>query len=1106
MNGDDGISQRLSKLSPAKREYLERLLDAKRPQPTALAPLSFAQEQLWFLQQLEPDSAAYTVLHPVQFNRLQLVPLQTAVDLVVARHAALRTRFVVDGDTPFQRVEPACRVPVEQADLTGELEPHAAYRTVAAELARTTFDLEHGPLLRTVAVRLTDAEWVVLLVVHHIIVDGWSMAILVKDLKEAYLATLERRMPVLPPLPLQYADFAVQQREQQSGPGLEAMLDWWRAELRDAPTLSLPSDRQRPPVASHRGAHERLVVDGTTATALHALARQERASPFMCLLAAFGVLLSRWSTQSDIVVGAPSAGRPRAELEPVLGLFVNTLVMRLRLDGAPTFRELLRRVRRVTLAAYEHQDVPFSRLVRELAPARDPSRNPIFQVTFQLIGGEKHEFRADAEVKLDRPAVAFDLQVDISPRNDGFDVHFAYATDLFDSDTIARMAGHYGMLLRAIVNDPDTPVSGLEMLTPAERAQLAALNKTAAAIPDVCVHELVDAQARRSPGAPAIEHDGVVVSYAQLSAGADLLAARLTALGAAPDRPVALLLGRGANLVMAQLGILKAGAAYLPPDITAPPKRLAEILGRSSPLALVTTAEHIACLPTEVPPLVLLDGPPFASPPLPSAPVPGPPPLHPARPTSLAYLIATSGTTGVPKIVEVEHRSLVNLVMWHQETYAVTERDRTSLIAAVSFDASVWEIWSSLAAGATLVVPTEDVRHSPGDLLSWLARERITLCFVPTPLAEAMLAEPLPDGLRLRALLTGGDVLSAPPPQPLPFPLVNHYGPTECSVVATCTSVGADDPPGVPPPIGAPIRNVEAHILDPSGRPQPIGLPGELYLAGAALARGYHNDAAATGAAFGSDSSGRRLYRTGDCACWGADGRLRFLGRRDDQLKVRGTRVERGEVVAALRSYPAVRDAAVARHGDSLAAFVVPRDGTPPGIRELRAHLAQRLPPNIIPASYTMIAEFPLTAHGKIDYAALPAPAPMVGTHPDGTETYTERAVAAIFADLLGATSIGPEDDFFDLGGHSLLATRLVTRIHANMTVELSVRQVFEARTVRGLAAAIDTTHRRQLHDNLPALRPVPRRSYRATLDAEGELLLNDSLRAALLGQPPPGD
>jgi amino acid adenylation domain-containing protein len=1098
MSGEDEVTGRLSSLSAAKRTYLERLLEAGRLAANVMAPLSFAQEQLWFLQQFEPDSAAYTVLHPLRIEGLQPTLLQAAVDFVADRHAILRTRFVTDDDIPMQKVEPESHIPVEQVNLAGEPEPLAAYHRLAARLARSRFDLEHGPLLRVVAVRLADAEWVVLLAIHHIVVDGWSMAVLLRDLNEAYRAALERREARLAPLPLRYADYATRQREQMRGPRLEAMLNWWRSELQDAPMLNLPTDHPRPPVASHQGAHERLLVDGATTAALRALARRERASFFMCLLAAFGVLLARWSGQSDLVVGAPSAGRSRAEYEPVLGLFVNTLVMRLRLDGGPTFRRLLNRVRSVALAAYEHEDIPFSQLVRELAPARDAGRNPVFQVTFQLIGGDRNDAGLDQAFKLERPAVAFDLQVDVSPDRDGFAVHFTYATDLFTSGTIARMAGHFGMLLRGIAADPDAPIHGLEMLTPAERVQLAGWNETSAPIPDAGIHELAEARARQSPDALAIEDGGVRVSYTELAARADVLAARLVALGAGPERPVAVFLDRGADFVIAQFGILKVGAAFLPLDIAAPARRLARILASSNPAALVTVAERAAILPAEAPPLVLLDR-------------PQPPPARPpatrpaaARPDTLAYLIATSGTTGAPKIVEVEHRSLVNLAIWHQEAYAVTPGDRVSLVAAVSFDASVWEIWPCLAAGATLVVPPEDRRYSPPDLLDWLAREQITLCFAPTPLAEAMLAGPLPAGLRLRFLLTGGDVLSAPPGQPLPFAVVNHYGPTECTVVATCTAVGPADPPGVPPPIGAPIRNVQAYVLDASGQEQPIGVPGELHLAGPGLARGYHDDPVATEAAFGPRASGRRLYRTGDRACWGADGRLRYLGRLDDQLKVRGYRVERGELVAALRSHPAVRDATITRHGDSLAAFIVGQDGTRPDIRELRAHLAQRLPASVIPASYTVLDELPLTPHGKLDHAALPPPAAIVGTASGGAETDTERVVVAIFADLLGATSIGPEDDFFDLGGHSLLATRLAARIYARLAIELPVRQVFEARSVRNLAAALDIARQQGRQGDLPAPQAVRRSLYRATLDASGELVLNDSLRAALLGQTSP--
>ena len=564
---------------------------------------------MWFLQQFEPDSAAYTILQPFRVGQLQPALLQAATDLVVARHAVLRTTFVAEAGVPVQHVEPAGHIQVEQVDLQGEPEPLASYRRLAATLARARFELDRGPLLRVVAVHLTAANWVVVLVMHHIVVDSWSMGVLLRDLKEAYRAALQRREPRFAPLPQRYSDYAARQRERMGGSRLEAMLAWWRSALQDAPTLNLPADRPRPPAASHRGAHERILIDDATAAALRALARKERASSFMCLLAAFGVLLSRWSGQSDLVVGVPSAGRSRVEYEPVLGMFVNTLVIRLRLDGMPTFRELLHRVRSVALAAYEHEDVPFSQLVRELAPDRDLGRNPIFQVTFQQIGRDRNAAVPDRHLKLDRPAVAFDLEVDVSPAGNGFAVHFAYATDLFDPGTIARMAGHFGMLLQSIAADPDAPLRDLEMLTPAERVQLARWNETSASIPDAGMHELVEARARRSPGATAIEQGDVRVGYAELVARADVLAGRLTRLSAGPGRPVAIFLERGADLVIAQLAALKVGAAFLPLDITTPALRLAGILARSRPAVLVTVAEQAAVLTAETPPLVLLDDP-----------------------------------------------------------------------------------------------------------------------------------------------------------------------------------------------------------------------------------------------------------------------------------------------------------------------------------------------------------------------------------------------------------------------------------------------------------------------------------------------------------------
>jgi amino acid adenylation domain-containing protein len=1092
---DDNLARRLSGLSAAKRALLDRLLADKTPPParrrgSGPGPLSFAQERLWFLHQLDPASAAYTVFHALPFDRLDVRVLERAVDALADRHEVLRTRFVALADGPAQIIEPAARIAVEEADVCGHADRTAAVRSLAEGVARTRFDLARVPLVRVVAARLSETDWAVLLAMHHIVVDGWSMSVLLGELRELYAAARERRDPALAPLPLQYADYAVWQRRVLSGPRLEALLAHWREVLRGAEPLELPTDRPRLPVERHGGAVVRVVLDRPKAEGLRTLAREEGASLFMCLLAVHGVLLSRWSGQEDVVVGTPTAGRHRAELEGLVGFLVNTVVLRLRLDGAPSFRELLRRVRSVALDAYAHDELPFERLVRELAPNRDPGRNPLVQTTFQLLEGREREGASGGFLAVDRPAVAFDLQVDVTATELGLAVRFAYSTDLFDAATVARMAAHYATIAAAVASDPDAPLSAIALLTRAEVDELEAWNRTGAHIPDVCVHTLVEAQARRNPDRVAVADRGVELSYGELDVRADTLARHLAALGAGPDRPIAVLLERGADLILAQLATLKAGAAYLPLDPQYPWPRLAAVLAQARPPVLVTDAARAAGLPVDAPPAVVVDRP---LPPEAATPAP-------VGPRHLAYLIATSGTSGTPKLVAVEHRSLVNLVLWHRQAYAVTDADRAPLAAAASFDASVWETWPYLAAGATLVVPDDVTRRSPRDMLGWLVRERITLAFLATPLAEAVLAEELPSALRLRALLTGGDILHAAPSGPLPFALVNHYGPTECTVVATATPV-APDAAGLPPPIGSPIRNVETHVLDRLGRPQPVGVPGELHLAGAALARGYYGDPEATGAAFGphAHSPGRRLYRTGDRVVRLADGRLRFLGRVDDQLEVRGMRVEVGDVISQLLSFSGVRQAAVAMHGNAMAAYVVPQDGTSPDPSMLRAHLAERLPAALVPTTFNMLHELPLTPNGKVDLRGLPPPVRSAVSEAVGA-TPTEAAVADIFADLLDADRIELDDDFFELGGHSLLATRLVSRIRAVLDTELPVRRVFEAGSIRLLAAAVDEALAAGKVDDVTVLKPVARARYRTTLDEEGRLLLTDEQRAALLG------
>jgi amino acid adenylation domain-containing protein len=1020
-------------------------------------PASFAQARLWFLDRLNPGSPAYVSDVPLRVRgALDPECLEDALNVVVDRHEALRTRFVAVEGEPVQVVEPSLQVTLEQVDLRGEPDPLAAAQALAEEIARTPFDLARGPLVRAVAAQLGGDDWAVLLAFHHVVVDGWSLGILFGELREAYAARLENRPPRLPHLPLQYGDYAIWQREHLRGSRLDAQLAWWRGRLRDPPTLNLPTDRPRPPLQSHRGGRHLIRIGSETAEALRELAARENASLFMCLLACYGALLRRWSGQTDILVGTPFAGRPRRELERLVGFFVNMLALRLPLDGDPTFRELLRRVRHVALDSFGHAEIPFERLVSDLARERDLSRNPLFQTTFALQPPSGGAFALPgldvSHLPTPHETVKFELALTCAEAEGGILARFAYANDLFDPPTIARLAGHFSVLVEAIARDPDTSLSRLPILTAREQADLARWNTTAVALPEVTVPEAVASQAARTPQVAAVEHAGTVVTYAELLARADALAAHLAALGAGPERVVAVLLDPGPELVASEFGVMRAGAAFLPLDASTPPARVAGALAAVEPIALVSTEALAARLPGDVPPLVLMDRPLPDKRASPKAAAPG----------DLAYLIATSGTSGAPKVVAVEHRSLLNHLLWVNDEVLADVDVSLPAVSSPAFDASLKQLLGPLLRGGTVWIPTPEERLDPAALLAALAaRRRVTLNCVPA-LWEAMLelAElgAAPVGDSLECLLLGGerlpDALAARTFALLPDVVIwNLYGPTEATVNALATRVEA----GETVTIGRALPNVTAHVLDEDGAEQPVGVPGELYLGGLALARGYYQDADATSAAFGPHvhEPGRRLYRTGDQVVREADGRLRFVGRLDDQVKVRGIRIELDEIAASLRSHPAVRDAVVLLRDGALAAYLVPHEGMVAPPHELRAHLAAVLPNGVLPATFTTLTALPRTPHGKLDRDALPAPVAPEAARLAPPRTETEEKVAELWRALLGRDAVGRDDNFFDLGGHSLLLVRAHARL-VPLAPRLTIVDLFGNPTVRTVAACID--------------------------------------------------
>jgi amino acid adenylation domain-containing protein len=1044
---------------------------------------SFAQERLWIADQLGGGRAAYNVPWAFRLEgRLDVAALERALGEIVRRHEALRTVFVTGERGPLQQVLPCEGFTLPLDDLSALPAAAAAAeaeRRLDAEI-HLPFDLARGPVLRARLLRISEREHVLALTIHHIATDGWSLTVLLDELAAHYTSSLEGRPSSMHELPIQYADYAAWQRATLPGPALERALDCWRRRLAGAPPrLDLPSDRPRPSQPSFRGGRRALLLPGPLVAAIEKLARQAGATPFMGLLAGFATLLGRLAGQTDVVIGSPVAHRTRNELEPLIGFFVNVLALRVDLSGNPSFREVLARVRDVSLEAYAHQDLPFERLVEELQPERQLGHTPLFQVVaaLQNVPAPRTSLPGLALTPLDLAtrSAKYDLTLFLEERKDGLLATIEYAEDLFDARRIERLLGHLRALLAAAAADPETPIERLPLLTDEEQRDREAWNATALPVGPETVVDLVQARARTRPDGLALSAPSCRLTYAQLDEESGRLARRLCRLGVERESRVAICMEPSPRMVVAALAVLKAGGAYVPLDPAYPRERLSYLLADARAHVLLADRSTAGRLPATETPILSVDGldadgeaeagdDAAASP----------------DPDNLAYVVYTSGSTGRPKGVAVPHRGLANLVAWHQARYALTATDRTSQIAAPGFDAAVWEIWPTLAAGASLHFPPAETRLSPSKLLAWLAGERITVAFLPTPLAEAALAEEWPAGLALRALLTGGDRLTRRPSSATPFRVVNHYGPTEVSVVTTAADV-APDVDG-PPPIGHPIANLRVHAVDPRFQAVPEGVPGELYVGGAGLARGYLNRPDWTAERFVPDPSstepGGRLYRTGDLVSFRSDGGLDFVGRADRQVKLRGFRIEPAEIEAALAVHPALENSVVAVREDRLVAYVVARSGASWAEEELREFLRDTLPEYMVPAAFVAMGALPLTPNGKIDREALPAPA--LTRPPFGPpETALEKAVAEIWQELLGAPSVGRSDDFFALGGHSLLAGQAVARLQKSLGLPVSLPMLFEAPTVAGLAAALATLGAADVSE--PRLRRIERSSYRVT-------------------------
>ncbi|MGN9822101.1 amino acid adenylation domain-containing protein, partial [Streptomyces sp. SD11] len=1065
-------------------------------------PLSFAQQRLWFLDQLEPGSAEYNVPMPVRLGgALDVTALNAALNTIVARHEVLRTRLVagVDG-VPCQVIDPPAPLPLPVADVSGEADLGAAAWVLMAADVALPFDLAAGPLVRALLIRLAPDEHVLALSMHHVVFDEWSKGVFNRELHVLYEAFRAGQPDPLPPLPVQYADFAVWQREWLEGEVLEGQLSYWRDKLVGAPLLELPTDRPRPPVWSPAGAQTRFTVPARTADVLRELSRRSGATMFMTLLAAFNVLLSRYADADDVVVGTPVANRNRAETEHMIGFFINTLVMRTDLSSDPTFDELLVQVRDMALDAYAHQDLPFEQLVDALVTERDRSRSPLFQVLFNYFteDGQQHREREQArepgrrDVREDGIAEAgdarsadsglslgsvegdvvakFDLRLMFTDGGRELTGVIEYSTALFDATTVERMARHLVALLDAVADDAGRHVGDLPMLTAAERDVLVHdWNDTAAALPTAGalpmaggVHRLIAERAAETPDAQALIFGEVALTYAELTARANKLGHYLRTAGVGPDTLVGLCLPRGVDMVVAMLGVWQAGGAYLPLDPEYPVERLGFMLTDSRATVLVGTSDILDELPVGRLRTVVLDDP-MDRAQLATMPVDAP--EAPVHADQLAYVIYTSGSTGRPKGVQVAHGGVVNLVRAQGREFGVGAGDAVVQFAPFGFDAAVSEVCVTLAAGGTLVVATAEERAEPEALAALVRRRGVRVATLP----PSLLAVLNPGDLTgLRTLVTAGERLDAGAAAGwrTEHRLLNAYGPTETTV---CASIATVEPDGEgAPPIGAPIDNTRTYVLDERLNPVPVGVAGELFIGGSGVARGYGRRAGLTAERFVADvfaRDGSRMYRSGDRVRWLADGRLEFLGRADQQTKVRGYRIELGEIEGVLAAHPAIRTAVVTTDGEDadrrLVAHLVPADQTEgiPPVTELRAFAGEHLPAFMLPSVFTELAALPLTANGKLDRAALPAP-DAARRHLTGyvaPSSVTEELLAGVWAQVLGLDRVGATDDFFELGGQSLLATQVVSRVREVFGAEIPLAALFDHPTVRALAALVET-------------------------------------------------
>ncbi|MFC4159173.1 non-ribosomal peptide synthetase [Chitinimonas lacunae] len=1070
------LAELAQQISEAQGAQSQVIAIVPRDQPL---PASFAQQRLWFLEQYEPGSPLYNLSAAWRLDGVvDYWALTQSLNDLLARHEALRTYFVPGDGMPLQQIAGSLTLSPVLVDLSGQPDAETEALHQLGLAAAQPFDPAQAPLLRVHLFKLSQTTHLLLLTMHHIVSDGWSMGVIKREWSELYRARCAGQPAVLPPLPIQYADFALWQRQRLQGTLLAKRLDYWKRQLAGAPAvLALPTDRPRPAIRSHQGAAVPFELGTELSAQLHQLSRQCQSTLFMTLAAAFNVLLHRYSQQDDICIGYAVANRQRAEIEELVGFFVNTLVLRTRLQPEWHFIDLLERVRESVLDADAHQELPFEKLVEELQPERNPGHTPLFQVMLTLNNTAEAPL-ALGEVKAEPLRVGshrakFDLTLGLVEHEGQLIGSLSYSTALFDAATIERMVGHFRTVLAAVVADPTTPLKDLPLLSKTEVEQLAAWNDTTVAYPaERCIHELFEDQVRANPEAVALLIGEQQLSYGELNRRANQLAHHLVAQGVGRDTLVGLCVERSLDMVVGLLAILKAGGAYLPLDPDYPAERLAYMVEDTGAALILTQAKLRACLPAQAARLLCLDEPdrwavhPFDD-------LPGR-----VRSRDLAYCLFTSGSTGRPKATLIEHRSVVRLV--RNVDYARLDASQVFLQAApLAFDASTLELWGSLLNGARLAILPPG-KASFDELAQAIERHEVSILWLTAALFEQFSRTHLSALRSVRQLLAGGDVLAAGAIRRvldgLPHcTLINGYGPTESTTFAACYRFPPDFA-GASAPIGRPIANTRIYLLDRHRQPVPQGVVGEIHIGGDGLARGYLNRPELTAERFITTPYGR-LYRSGDLGRYLPDGNIEFLGRLDHQVKIRGFRIEPGEVEAALRACPAVAEALVVPHEDDgdkrLVAYLIAADGQLLDTAELRRRLALSLADHMLPSAFVVLPAFPLTPNGKLDRRALPAPDRTALIHSEfaAPEGEVEQTIAALWQELLRLERVGRHDHFFALGGHSLLAAQLAGRLRERLGVNLSLRELFELPVLSQLAARLTELQLQQFStDELAAL------------------------------------